>query len=159
MFSIILLFISAFIVFLVQVSLFPFIPLSLAFLMATLFFIDIKKVFILSFCFGFFYDLFSPIFGIFIISYLLTLLVLYLCTKSFITNRSFLAYSFLVCIGYGVFYFFVLSTSTVCAFLIGSEFPSISFSYTYFQNCLISFGSYFVASALAYSFFRYTQPL
>lgn len=146
----IILFLIACIVFSLQLSIFQSIPLSLGFCIIILFFISEKYALFASFYFGFLTDLFSPIFGVGVSTYLLTFFILYLCMQFFITNRSYGAYALIYFLGY----IFFTGIGYLIAFFFGLGFASENyqpfFNEAFFKNHLISFTVYFFIFSSAY---------
>lgn len=141
--------IGGLVVFVLQISIFGVIPLILAYLLYILFFSGNRETFVLAFLLGFLQDIFSPVFGVFLSTYFFVFLMIALLAHTFITNKSFVAYTLLGCIAFVLF--------EMCLFVIpfiGSFFTREFYASTFSQHYLItlatSFGWYLVLLACGF---------
>ncbi len=141
--------VTSLIVLVLQISFFGAIPLILAYLLYILFFIGQRDALVLSFILGFFHDLYSPSFGLFLAAYPFVVFVLAFLSQIIITNKSFIAFTLL---GVCAFLFFEILL-VIIGLLDSLLITYISyqlFSMHYAKTLVFSFGWYLVMIWIGY---------
>ncbi len=141
--------ISSLAVFVLQIGFFGTVPLILAYLLFILFFIGERDALVLSFVLGFFHDLYSPSFGVFLTSYPLVFFILSFLSQTLITNKSFIAFTLLGVCAFLFFEVFLILISLLGSLAITHMSYQV-FSIHYLTTIAFSFGWYLVISWLGY---------